>query len=429
MKLIHGLAITAIGLVGLTACGNSSSGGSTANKGTIKIGVDLPESGNETSNGIPTLNGVKFAVQEAGSVKGFTLVVENKDDAVNGVHDAQKGVQNVRDLIADTAVLSMVGPFNSSVARAEIPVTNQVHLAQISPANTNQCLTKPIYIPTSLGVPKDISCTDAGLPTPEALRPSSPNNYFRVATTDDLQGPAMADYAYDTLKLKNIAVASDNQVYGKGISDTFSQEFKHKGGSIAKRQDFDTASTNDFKPFFTSAKQANADGIYFGGTDATKVCVARSQQKGILDVPFMGGDGIVTSQCLKDSADNAANMYGTTATADATKVPASKAIIDNFKKAFSSKDDFGAYTMPAYDAAKIEIAAIGRAIDGNGGNMPTRLQVLNEIAKTKDYTGALGTYSFTAAGDTTAHILTIYKTTGTPLDWVSVDVVTPNIKV
>jgi branched-chain amino acid transport system substrate-binding protein len=409
---------------GLAACGSSSTAG---NKGTIKIGVDLPESGNETSNGIPTLNGVKFAVQEAGSIKGFTLAIENKDDAVNGAHDPQKGVQNVRDLLADTAVLAMVGPFNSSVARAEIPVTNQSHLAQISPANTNQCLTKDIYIPTSLGVPKDISCPDAGLPSPAALRPSSPNNYFRVATTDDLQGPAMADYAYDTLHLKNIAVASDNQVYGKGIADTFSQEFKHKGGAIAGRQDFDTTTTNDFKPFFSGNK--TADGVYFGGTDATKVCVARSQQKGILDVPFMGGDGIVTSQCLKDAANNAAGMFGTTATADATKVAASASIIANFKKAFPNKDDFGAYSMPAYDAAKIEIAAIGRAIDAAGGNMPTRLQVTTEVAKTKDYTGALGTYSFNDKGDTTAHILTIYKTTGTPIDWNSIDVVTPKIKV
>ena len=32
----------------------------------------------------------------------------------------------------------------------------------------------------------------------------------------------------------------------------------------------------------------------------------------------------------------------------------------------------------------IEIAAIGRAIDAAGGNMPTRLQVTTEVAKTKN---------------------------------------------
>src|SRR3984893_10984190 len=127
MKPNLGLALTAVGLIGLAACG-SSSGGGTANKGTIKIGVELPESGKEASNGLPTLNGVKFAVQKVGSIKGFTLAVENKDDAVNGSHDATKGAQNIRDLVAGNQGMGGVGPFNSSVAQAEIPVANSASL-------------------------------------------------------------------------------------------------------------------------------------------------------------------------------------------------------------------------------------------------------------------------------------------------------------
>ena len=429
MKLSKLLAGLAVASVALAACGTTTPG--TANKGTIKIGVDLPESGAEASDGIPTLNGVKYAVQTAGTVEGFTIVVSNLDDAVSGVHDPQKGAQNLQQFVSDSAVLGVVGPFNSNVARAEIPISNRAHLAQISPANTNQCLTKNIYIPTTLGAPKDITCKDAGILAPADLRPTGINNYFRVATTDDLQGPAMADYAFDTLKVTKLGVASDNEVYGKGIADTFTAEFKNKGGSVVLRNDFDTKSTNDFRGFLQSSKSKGAQGIYFGGTDSNKGCVVRSQASGIfaLDTPYLGGDGLQTSQCLKDAGQMASGIYASVAAPNAEQIPASASIISGFKKAFPNKDDFGAYTMPGYDAAKIEIAAIGRAIDANGGNMPTRLQVLNEVAKTKDYTGALGTYSFTAAGDTTAHILTIYKTTGTPLDLVSIDVVTPNIKV
>src|ERR1700682_5124408 len=47
MKPNFGLVLTAIGLVGLAACGSSSGGGTTANKGTIKIGGELPESGKD----------------------------------------------------------------------------------------------------------------------------------------------------------------------------------------------------------------------------------------------------------------------------------------------------------------------------------------------------------------------------------------------
>jgi len=413
-KLLAGLAVAG---VALAACGTTTTG--TQNKGTIKIGVDLPESGAEASNGIPTLNGVKYAVQTAGSVEGYTIKVENLDDAVNGVHDPQKGAQNMQTFVADTAVLGVVGPFNSNVARAEIPISNRAKLAQISPANTNQCLTKNIYIPTTLGAPKDITCKDAGILAPADLRPTGVNNYFRVATTDDLQGPAMADYAYDTLKVTKLGVASDNEVYGKGIADTFSAEFKNKGGTIVLRQDFNTKSTNDFRGFLQSAKGKGATAIYFGGTDSNKGCIVRAQAKGIFpaDSPYMGGDGLQTGQCLKDAADNAAGIYAAVAAPNAEQIPASKSIIDGFKKAFPNKDDFGAYSMPAYDCAKILIEAIRKAIKANNGSMPTRDAVRQQVANTKDFTGTLGKTTFDENGDTSLKIISIYQAKGSPVDW------------
>jgi branched-chain amino acid transport system substrate-binding protein len=141
----RGLALGAGAIIALAACG--SSGGGSSNKGTIKIGVELPESGKEASNGIPTLNGVKYAVQKQTTIKGFTIEINNLDDAVNGVHDAQKGAQNVQQFVSDSKVLGFVGPFNSAVAQAEIPVANAAHLTMISPANTNECLTKDLPAP------------------------------------------------------------------------------------------------------------------------------------------------------------------------------------------------------------------------------------------------------------------------------------------
>jgi len=411
MKLTHAMAFGATVVIGITACGSSSAG--SANKGTIKVGVELPESGKEASNGLPTLNGVKYAVQKVGSIKGFTLAVENKDDAVNGSHDPTKGAQNISELVADSAVLGVVGPFNSSVAKAEIPVANAANLTIISPANTNECLTQVFPAPECDFKPAD-------------LRPNGKNNYFRVASTDNLQGPAMSDYAYDKLKLRKVAVASDNQTYGKGISTNFAKKFVAKGGTLAlPEKDIDSKSTNDFKSLLNSMKAAGADGLYFGGTDSDNVCVARAQMKGVgLNVPFMGGDGIVTGQCITDAADNADSMFGTVAAVDATKLPAAKATIDGFKKAFPAATDFGAYSMPAYDCATIMIQAIGRAIDAAGGNMPTREQVRAEVAKTKGYQGVLGTTSFDANGDTSNKVISVYKigaapglTGSTPKDW------------
>jgi len=414
-KLLAGLAVVSLALA---ACGTSTGGG-TANKGTIKIGVDLPESGAETSNGIPTLNGVKFAVDQLKTVEGFTLEVFNLDDAVNGVHDPQKGTQNVQQFVDDTKVLGMIGPFNSNVARAELKVTNQAHLVQISPANTNQCLTKDIYIPQTLSGVPDVDCKAAGYPFPKDLRPTGTNNYFRVATTDDYQGPAMSDYLYNTLKITKVAVASDAEAYGKGIADTFSIRFVKDGGTIVKRQDFPNASkVSDFKTFLRPAAAGGAQAVYFGGTDSNNACVVRNQMKGIFpdSAPFLGGDGIVTGQCIKDAAATAVGMYGTVATVAAEKVSGSQATIDAFKKANPDASAYGAYTMPAYDATKILVAAIGRAIKANSGNMPSRQQVLDQMYKT-DYTGVLGHTSFDTRGDTTNKVITIYAVKDASKGW------------
>jgi branched-chain amino acid transport system substrate-binding protein len=410
MKSSHAMAFGATVLVGLSACGSSSSG--TANKGTISIGVELPESGKEASNGLPTLNGVKFAVQKAVSIKGFTLAVNNKDDAVNGSHNATKGAQNIRDLAADSTVLGVIGPFNSSVAQAEIPVANAQSLTIISPANTSECLTQAFPAPECAFQPSD-------------LRPNGKNNYFRTAATDLLQGPALADYAYATLKLRKVAVASDNQTYGKGIATNFAKEFVAKGGTLALPQkDIDSLTTNDFKSLLNSMKAAGADGLYFGGTDSDNVCVARKQMVDVaFNVPFMGGDGIVTSQCITDAAANVDNMFATTAAGDPRTLPAAASLIADYKKSFPAASDFGAYTMPAYDDATILIQAIGRAIDDAGGKMPTREQVRAQVAKTS-YQSVLGTIGFDSNGDTTNRIVSIYKigaspglTGATPKDW------------
>ena len=103
------------------------------------------------------------------------------------------------------------------------------------------------------------------------------------------------------------------------------------------------------------------------------------------------------------------NVYATIAAVDPTKVPSAKSVIDGYKKAFPNAEDYTAYSIVATDAGGIMIAAIGRAIDAAGGKTPTREQVRAEVAKTKNYSGALGSTTFDDRGDTNQKIISIYK--------------------
>src|SRR5438874_4169046 len=189
---LKGTVVLAVATIVALACGGgSTTGGGGATKGEIIVASDLPTSGAEASSGLPGQQGAQFAVtyymqNHSDGLKGYKLTFLPFDDAVNGVHDPQKGAQNVQQMISDPKVLAMVGPFNSNVARAEIPIANQGPLAMMSPSNTNECLTQ------------DFPYCD---PKPAALRPTGKNNYFRIAAPDTVQGPAMADYILNTLKL------------------------------------------------------------------------------------------------------------------------------------------------------------------------------------------------------------------------------------
>ena len=77
---------------------------------TYKIGVDLPMSGADASNGIPTDNGVVLAVEQAnkkGLPGGIMLEHQVLDDAVQGVHDPAAGAKTSRRSLPTPACMAM----------------------------------------------------------------------------------------------------------------------------------------------------------------------------------------------------------------------------------------------------------------------------------------------------------------------------------
>lgn len=382
------------------ACGSTSSGGGGGSKGEIDIASDLPVSGADASSGLPAQEGAQFAVTHivgTGLFHGYTIKFIPYDDAVSGVHDAQKGVQNVQAMLANPKILAMVGPFNSGVAKLEIPVANQAQLGMISPSNTNECLTQSLDY-----------CQAVNGFTPSSLRPSGKNNYFRVAAADTFQGPAMADFALkatpDGLGITKAAVWDDEETFGKGVADNFAKEFTSKGGTVVDRKSYDPKSKADFHDFIASAVSKGAQAIYVGATSATKGCIARGEMTADQgnSLFYLGPDGIGDAQCVKDSGSNAnGKMYASQGVADATQNPNAAATIAAYKAAYPNASDLGAYTFAAYDCAAIELDAIGRAIDANGGSMPSRQQVVDQIAKTSNFAGLTGQITFDQNGDPT----------------------------
>jgi branched-chain amino acid transport system substrate-binding protein len=372
---------------------SADSAAPAASGDTIKIGVDLPVSGADASIGIPTQNGAVLAIEEANKagIGGgkFKLAAVLLDDAVQGKHDPAAGAQNVKTFIADNDVLGMIGPFNSNVAKSEIPLTNDAGLAQISPSNTNDALT----------------VGDGA----KALRQSHPdtNAYFRVCTNDSNQGGALAQFA----RKKNFAKAfiiDDNETYGKGLADSFETHFTKLGGTVLGHEHI-TANQQDFKALLTKVKAASPDFIFFGGTTSTGGGLIRRQMGdvGMAKVGYMGGDGISDPEFLSTAGSMANGSYFSVAAPDATKLASAKDFVAAYQARF--KSNVGGYSASAYAATKVLIAAIDKAITDNGGKMPTRAQVLTNVAATKSFPSPIGDVGFNEYGDSLNPALTLQE--------------------
>jgi branched-chain amino acid transport system substrate-binding protein len=391
MRLQSTFVLLSAALFGAALAGCSSpsttSQSSSGSENVVKLGVDLPVSGADASDGIPIRNAVVEAVEDAnakGVPGGIRFSVYDLDDAVQGKHDPAQGAQNLKTFVADDAVLAVIGPFNSNVAQAEIPIANDAGLAQISPAATNPGLTKG--------------------DSAAKLRTSHPdvNAFFRVCSTDDRQGLADAQSARK-LGLKRAFIIDDNETYGKGLADVFATQFVALGGTVAGREHL-TAGQSDYKALLTKAHAENPDLVFYGGTTSTGGGLVRKQMAdaGLGSVTYLGGDGISDESFITTTGSSADGTYYTVA------APQGKSSFTAaYRKRFGV--DVGAYSANGYAAAAVAIAAIEKAITANGNKIPTRAAVLQNVAATSGVDTPIGVVGFDKNGDTTNPALSLYE--------------------
>jgi len=415
----------------LAACGSGTGTGTTSASGStiIKVATDFPVSGGDASIGKSTENGAALAVKQANDKKtipGYTLQFVPKDDVgVAGVHDPAKGANNVTELIGDALVAGIVGPFNSSVAQREMPIANNAPIALISPSNTNPCLTKR---------GAEVGCTGADDQVP-ALRPTGKVTYFRLAATDDHQGPAMADYLYKQLKYKKAYVIDDTETYGAGIAKYFVQEWKSLGGKVVDDKSHSIKSTTSYTQVLDAVAAARPDVVYFGGVYANGGTLIRKQMEAnpaLQDTAYAGGDGIQDISVARAVGVTGGPIFATVAAPDANKIASAQTFVKDYKAAYGG--DVGPYSATAYDAMNILIQAIKVALakthtpkdSSDSAQAQVFRQAVIDALKGISYDGATGHTSFDANGDTTNKIFTIYQVatvSGKP-DWTAHAVVT-----
>jgi len=247
-------AIAVLGVVALAASG--CGGGSTTNTAsskTLVVGVDLPFQGSAKDASDDTWNAMSLYLEQAGGKAGsYTVQLKKYDDstAAKGAWDDATCTKNANDHVANANEVAVMGTYNSGCAKLEAPVLNQAPdgpMLMVSHANTNPGLTKT---------------WDAG--EPAKYFPSGNRSYARVVTTDDIQGPAAAQFGYKDLGVKKCFVLNDTETYGQGVAKTFADEFKKDGGTVVGDTSWKKTDAN-YTALFGQAKAAGADCVFLGG--------------------------------------------------------------------------------------------------------------------------------------------------------------------
>ncbi|MDT7582178.1 MAG: branched-chain amino acid transport system substrate-binding protein [Pseudonocardiales bacterium] len=384
-----------VGALGLTACGTNrqegagagAGGGSSCDtsKGKLVVGMVAPLSGSLSALGLGMSHSADLAVDQANAkcaVPGYELVFQAEDDQAT----PQVASQAATKLASDPNVVGVVGTLNSSTSQTVQPILADRSIVQISPANTNPTLT--------LGTNPD--------------SPSRPfPTYFRVATTDLIQGPFAAQYLVQKAGKKNIAVIDDGKTYGAGLADNFSKEAEKLGAKVVTREKVGEKDT-DFSGVISKVRPLNPDAVYYGGEYPVAGPLSAQLAGAGLNIPLMGGDGIVDKQFV--ALGGRAGDLATNVGAPAESLPSAKQFISDYAAA-KYAEPFGAYGAFTYDATNVIIAALGKAVQGGTWSEDTRKTVVSDVQSTS-LEGAGGPVAFDQYGDTTNKVLTVYTVKG-----------------
>ena len=330
-------------------------------KGTIKTATQSPLSGGQAALGEGIKLGAQLGVEKLKGPlekQGYKVELVPFDDQAK----PDVGVANSRNIIADKAIMVVIGHLNSGVAIPSSEVYKEVNLAMISPANTNE------------------KVTDRGYP-----------NINRVCGRDDVQGPVGAEFAAHTLKVKSAYIVHDKTTYGQGVAEAFKADIEKKGVKVIG---FDgTEEKSNFDPIITPIKAKNPDLIYFGGIyDQGAPFFKQAREKGVKS-KFLGPDGLDSSDLVKIAGKTVVGMYYTTAAAPASS-PQAKQFADDFKKKFGKNPE--PYAAESYVAAAIALKALESVV--SGGKAPSRDAVTAAIRKVT-YSGMTGSIEFDEKGD------------------------------
>ena len=303
-----------------------------AQKGPIKIGMIVPQSGPLAANGKDMINGYELFFEQNGyklAGREVKFIVEDDEGK------PATGLTKVRGLVDGQGVHLVTGPLSAAVGYAVAPYIDSKKIPALYPIVAADDLTQ---------------------------RKRSPY-IVRTGWAGSQPSHPFGKWVHDNLKYRKIAVIGYDFAFGWEVVAGFHRSFEEAGGQIVQKL-WPPLGTADFAPYISQLKR-DADAVFaqFSGADALRF--ARQYQEAGLKgkLPLIGGGTTTDEHVLRVMGDEVLGVITPLHYSAALETPANK----KFAQAYEAKYK----QVPSYYSEGTYVAGLvlKAALESTGGDI------------------------------------------------------------
>jgi len=315
-----------------------------AQKGPIKIGLLLPETGPLAANGKDMANGMQLFFEEQGwRLAGREVKLITEDDEGK----PPTGLAKARSLVESQGVHLLIGPLSAAVGYAVAPYADGKKVPTIFPIVSAEDITQ---------------------------RKRSPY-IVRVGWSSAQPSHPFGKWVYDNLGYRKVAIIGYDFAFGWEVAAGFHRTFEESGGQVVQKL-WPPLNTADFSPYLAQLRR-DVDAIYavFSGADALRFAKQYSDAGLKGKLPLIGGGTLTDEHVLRTMGDEVLGVVTALHYSAALATPANR----KFSQAYEAKFK----QIPSYYSEGPYVAGIAlkAALEATGGDIENAEKFLAALRK------------------------------------------------
>ncbi len=343
----------------------------------LKIGVLQALSGDVAPLGQAQIRGLELALDKRkGMILGQRVSLQIEDTGCS----AEGGANAALKIIADPQMLAIYGTTCSGAAATAAKAMSDAGLIMISGNNSAPFLT-----------------SIAGKKGPDWQA-----GYFRTAPNEENAGAVAASFAFVKQGLTRAVVINDNDIYTRGLTESFKKSFVELGGTVVLDTSVDKGDV-EMLPVLTAAGNAKAEVLFFPlfQPEGNHLLLQARRLPVFDDVLMISGGALMEESFLASVGEAGKGMcfVGPSVPTGSAVQELTRAYIEKYKEKPSVS-----YFLSGFDAAELLFHVIeNTAVQDSKGHLHIgRQQLRKTMYAIREYNGVSGELSCDKFGDCAA---------------------------